>query len=1020
MNLDWLELELCWRDPETRRVRYLDLANGVDGLVLREWRPMAPAVKEGGVWRDNPLAHGRTPQLRRRANIIDTMTLDVSRLSVDRVATTVAFLRRTLEQGADYWIDGSTVAYPVWLRARAAGETNVRYAVVYDYQAPEDGDMADEGIASQTGARRGYATWILTLEHGPWLAEEPGSGVCVPLEVLQVEQALSFWEARAGFVPAGVPKLLGLSSGILLAIGDVGCVWRSTDGAVWNCVNLPNVLVTVADICVGADGYVYVVCDDGTDLVTYRTSDDGATWAAAPNGVIAAVLGGPTVAYLAPYLPDAPLLLTTSIAAGAIIGGWTYDPAVGWTLQASYAVPYAPVYPPAVMEDPSVYWAMYAPIPEPIVSATPTTLPAILRGWTTFVWTGADCLVTAWCMLGNTLAGVTTTRKIARARYPYTNWTFIDPGFDVYALFQDSNGRIHAGSDNGTVYVSQDGGFTWRGEAIAGADVVFHGFAEDVTTQTVYVVGTDTIAGTYHLFARVVEDRVMGQERTCDDPVLITNHMQWLNLSTAYVYDDSAGTYASILPAAAFPVNLFPAVPAVGDAVMFTIDGSLQTNGNPTFASLVFNIDDILVPTAAVVPTFEWQFSTGAGTWAALDVTDNTAGTSEVPFTMQGLRSVHWHYPDLGTWVAATYSGITGLWVRCVITAIGGGIAQVPTQDEPDIYTLAWPYVDIADDAVTGDLPALLHLKALNVGDKDGPGGDDPDMYCNRIVIGSRSLERGELFSAYINLSDEQLPPGIEIDIPAAVDTAYANATFSVTGRMVLLTPASAMDYTTRFSIDISGEVAAQYYGTYHAFLRVRRTGGDADDYAVRLQFVTPWGGATFTTESQYVDTTYIWQSLDFGEVSIPASDTFGPDDLPRVTRVFVQVATSGAAIGTLAFYELVLIPVDEWSADICDVAELNLSQLQAGTYLDVDSITYPKREMRARVIGASDDSIWSIYRSVGPQPAVLRPDKAQRIWFYFERDHTVGAGHQRALPQASFAISAEAVARYSSLRGDR
>ena len=110
-----------------------------------------------------------------------------------------------------------------------------------------------------------------------------------------------------------------------------------------------------------------------------------------------------------------------------------------------------------------------------------------------------------------------------------------------------------------------------------------------------------------------------------------------------------------------------------------------------------------------------------------------------------------------------------------------GSFTTAPQQQITHVYSVTWPYIEVQYDQITGTIPALLKLIAH--------GKNLSFRSANRFYMGSRSMFRGENFTAILNAADEQNPSGVTVDVdsPAVFETS----SLSATGRRVNHTPSA-------------------------------------------------------------------------------------------------------------------------------------------------------------------------------------------------------------------------------------
>jgi len=149
-----------------------------------DWRPAITQPKGGGTWRDSALADGRRPADFKAGNVVEQMTLTVTALDQDQLIRDTQELRRLLNKARTY---GTTdwQTEPVWIEAQGNGESNIRYAIVWDWQTPNDGNPYEEPFWQRL-AGAGMDDFTLTLEREPyWRADVPGESTCVEVSGTQ-------------------------------------------------------------------------------------------------------------------------------------------------------------------------------------------------------------------------------------------------------------------------------------------------------------------------------------------------------------------------------------------------------------------------------------------------------------------------------------------------------------------------------------------------------------------------------------------------------------------------------------------------------------------------------------------------------------------------------------------------------------------------------------------------------------------------------------------------------------------
>jgi len=151
---------------------------GASGFELKSWTPMRPALKGGGNRRSSPLSDGSQLVSAAYENIIDSIELLCHQSSQDGTIWERQELDRLLIKAREYWTT-DWQSEPVWIEARGTYETNTRYSVIVNYEMLPDADPYSPPFAQLSPFDSTQDSLTLMLEHQFWLAEEPGTVVCV-------------------------------------------------------------------------------------------------------------------------------------------------------------------------------------------------------------------------------------------------------------------------------------------------------------------------------------------------------------------------------------------------------------------------------------------------------------------------------------------------------------------------------------------------------------------------------------------------------------------------------------------------------------------------------------------------------------------------------------------------------------------------------------------------------------------------------------------------------------------------
>lgn len=521
-------------------------------------------------------------------------------------------------------------------------------------------------------------------------------------------------------------------------------------------------------------------------------------------------------------------------------------------------------------------------------------------------------------------------------------------------------------------------------------------------------------------------------EATCDaKSVFAANKHNVAQITHAYYWDDSAaqwtdgGAPPNNLIGDATPYAFLPAAPAVDDFVIFGISTTLDDSG--PFCSLVFDIGTAIGVGTGL--TIQWRYKAtgdaddpgdGVNPWSALTVQDNTnasGGMTGDAFDTTGIGSVHWEQPS--DWETSNPNpgaalGVTGYWVCAYITAVVGGAPTPPTQDNRDIYTVTWPYIDITADEITGDMPALLRLSVDTRSAQDAVPSTT-NLWSQRIMAGLRSCDRGDNFSAFINLADEQLPAGTDVTLGGG--TAFAAWIESPTGRAACYTSAPADTMDVRAYVALSSD----WYGRFHAFVRCYQD--DAGTVQVRLEYPVAESGI-YIDRKTVTRTIYTQDAdvlLDFGEIVIGPAADIAPYEMASSYVNIEAFETVGSV--DVYFYDLILIPVDEWAFDSEDMLKnANDWSLVNGnaTALNMDGIQNA-RNLLSHLYDVNRDMFTRHWRPITNGLPILQTGKHQRLWFLASRfDDYADADDERPNHEICHSVQVWKNQRYTTLRGDQ
>lgn len=1035
------------------------------GFRLVGWSPRAAAYKQGGIWRDSPFSDGRQLVDAKWENVTETFRFHLQEATLDLNVEALEALRYWLEKANRYWAT-RWQHQPMWIEAKAPCETNSRYAIIHHARIEGDNNPYMRPLAG--GRRSTQADLTLAVERGAWSSHPPGTGACVEISGQQEDYHYETeWDLNTTQPVATVSFITGYDDWLRMFFGDLGLVWY-TDNPVpannWTSAALvPNDL-GAASIVRAPDGTLFVsgYSVGGGNGRTDISIDRGASWSeylpGQPRGtssVCALCAGGDGYIYLATsgtLAIGAKALLRTDPATAA-----TWDTVLTLTNWDSVN---------CIIElgdDDAVPGRMLLGVENSDADG---------EVWITDdYWATAEKVLTVYSDVPRcffvTAAGLVLMGTEDTDMYSSVDgktWELraagLGPGIispNIASISQDADGLIKASTYTEYLAVSGDGGYTWETRELVDAgreaNRVFYSSALPAGGQWFAAVA-DAVNPEIYALDNII---TLGRAATCEDEVFISNKRGELNLTHVKVYDATGPSYTDQFPAASFPFNLLPAVPAVGDMVYFGIDTAMQANGNPPIDNIIFDIGTLSYDVTGV-----WEYYPGA--WGPLTVHDGTNSGAEA-FTRSGACSLHFVPPDDAETVDV--DGITALWVRYRVTVVGP-FTTPPTQQNRDVYSSIWPRFDIAAAQVPGTLPALARHTLRMRSDEDGYGGEGPDLYVNRVIMGLRSIDRGVDFTAYLNMADEQNPPGIVCTLGAS--TSFVNYMGAAAGRAALYAPTGVQEMAMRGQFSIANQLARQYHGAYRAFLRCTQMHGDSGDIRVRLYIGTPWGSDDYWSDVLSVPDTYSYNKLiDFGRIELPLSQLLSNETIAKTRlEVHAECTRAGASVmASLATWmsdrilapydtaaqggvnstnfehwttaqlwydgltavsdypklhmlELIIIPADEWLGDYVDAALSETTALREGYVFEADSIGNPKAITRGIVRGAATDAISATYVPLPPGPAMYQPQATQRYWCLFDKSNTLETPDWDASPHIGLSVKSERVSRYIGMRGSK
>jgi len=150
------------------------------GIGMESYTPGRRQLKGGGVWQDSPFANGRQLAYSAKENVNDAVTLQISYRSHNEIIQAQETIDLMIEKALAYW-GTDWQDDPVYIKAQALGETNARYALIYNMSFGEYQDPFHEPYALNGPPPYLANGIILGIERSVWLENAPGTGTAISL-----------------------------------------------------------------------------------------------------------------------------------------------------------------------------------------------------------------------------------------------------------------------------------------------------------------------------------------------------------------------------------------------------------------------------------------------------------------------------------------------------------------------------------------------------------------------------------------------------------------------------------------------------------------------------------------------------------------------------------------------------------------------------------------------------------------------------------------------------------------------
>jgi hypothetical protein len=420
-------------------------------------------------------------------------------------------------------------------------------------------------------------------------------------------------------------------------------------------------------------------------------------------------------------------------------------------------------------------------------------------------------------------------------------------------------------------------------------------FAKEVSSVQKHY-STDEYFGTYY----------GGEVEPTEDLLIVSNKNIEANVDGIYRRDVSSGNWSPDLTGDNH-VYIFPNPLAAGDELYIGADCQGSTI---MFSDIVFDMD----PTELLIgATVVWEYYNGSS-WVTLSEVDNT-----VEFSLGGLNSVVWTRKD--TWATANLNTLFGgsapsvsrYWVRARITNIGTS-GKIPKINNYPMYIANWNYLTINGSQFNCDIASKIRFD-IDI--------QSEDLFVTQslkeILIGTRSIARGDKFLSNIQISDQGNFSYVDVNAVAVMQGNFVNDYRAPTGRSVLIGPLpniAGHGLANPVIIDITDH-SEDFSGKYRVFVRYLLEDSSLDKNIELYMYDARFASAetySITRVLEYNNVGGTVTVADFGVIEFAAKRLAADDVVDMEFRFGITMLESGLGTEYFTLFDITFIPVDEWS----------------------------------------------------------------------------------------------------------
>lgn len=400
----------------------------------------------------------------------------------------------------------------------------------------------------------------------------------------------------------------------------------------------------------------------------------------------------------------------------------------------------------------------------------------------------------------------------------------------------------------------------------------------------------------------------------------------------------------------------------------YTLLGATQATGNILYMGADFPFYGVKfqLSTLAGTSTIAWEVWTGAA-WSAV--------TMQSPnFTFQAATPEHIVFTASGGWEKTTVNSRNKYWLRARVTSVT--VNTSPVQGTRHVYATTINYAEVAADQIEGTQDALLRA-AITI---DLVGSTAPFS----SIIALRSYDRGPDFQSHINVGGGN-PSGFSYTVGGSAGiTENTSASESPGGASIAASNTGGSGaMVTVVDFNFTGAALPSFFGRFRLFARTSTVSAALSQIQYHIRPSNTLGDdATVQGDIKLVDTgTTVFVPIDLGYIDLPPANFMLHSDDYDGFRLSVRMAVPSGE--TLRLYGIILMPADEWIAEITGNASMSVAA-NPRTHI-VDGISYPKYPRRALFTdGEPGGTVLAPMLAVTNGPPILRANARQRYWILF------------------------------------